>query len=356
MKRILIFSLAYHPHVGGAEIAIKEITDRLGDLAFDMVTLRLSPQDAVQEKVGTVQVYRVGGPKFLYPLVAALKARSLHRQNKYDGAWAMMSYMAVPALLSGLPYALTLQDGDTEAHVFGRLRVLPFLPLITAGFRRARVVQAISTYLAGWAHKRGYQGKVVVVPNGVDIQKFAGEPVPHPGVVLVTSSRLVHKNGVDTIIRALTLVPEVQLVVCGSGPDEAALKALAKNLGVQDRVQWRGHVAHSDLPRHLHHADIFVRPSRSEGMGNSFVEAFAAGLPTIATQVGGLADFITSSHAWPVAPDNPQEIALQIKAILGNPVRTQEVIQTAKQLAAQKYNWDTIAKDMRERVFGPLGI
>src|SRR3989344_6009127 len=116
MKKILIFSLAYYPRVGGAEVAIKKITNNIKDIEFHMVTMRFSSADKKKEK--------------------------------FDAVWVMMSYMLLPFLLSGLriPYALTLQEGDTAHHMFRRLHILPFLPLINRGFRGATVVQAISNY------------------------------------------------------------------------------------------------------------------------------------------------------------------------------------------------------------------
>ncbi|MSR70803.1 glycosyltransferase family 1 protein [Candidatus Kaiserbacteria bacterium] len=356
MKKVLIFSLAYYPRVGGAEVAIKEITDRIGDIEFEMITLRFDSGQAKQEQVGRVLVHRVSGPKFFYPIAATLKARALQRHKKFDAAWAMMSYMALPALLCGLPYALTLQDGDNEAHVFGRPHIVPFLPLLRSAFKNARAVSALSTFLALWAKKMGYRGRVEIVPNGADSKKFSGEKVPHDGTILITSSRLVHKNAVDDIIRALALLPDIHFVVCGTGPDEHALKSLARELGVAERISWRGHVDNADLPRHLHHADIFIRPSRSEGFGISFVEAMAAGVPVVATQEGGLKDYITSEVAWPVEKDRPDQIALQIKAILSNPEQSRLVVERAQRLVAEKYDWNLIARDMREKVFSRLFV
>ncbi len=368
MQRILIFSLAYYPHVGGAEVAIKEITDRIRDVEFDMITLRFSREPKV-EQVGRVLVHRVGFgggyvSKILFVALAALKARRLHKRSPYQGAWAMMSYMLLPLRLSGLsvPYVLTLQEGDTEEHMFGRAHIAPFMSLIEAGFREARVVQVISTYLGEWARRRGFAGQLEVIPNGVDSRRFAGEATVHDGVTLITASRLVRKNGIDTVIRALPLLPVVRFVIYGSGKEEAAYKKLAKELKVDNRVVFKGYVEHDELPRALHTADIFIRPSRSEGMGNSFIEAFAAGVPVIATQEGGIADFLFDAKknpdkpttGWAVEKDNPQEIAQAVGEILGNPQAAKKVIETARQLASVKYDWDLIAKEMREKVFAKL--
>lgn len=365
MKKILIFSLAYYPRVGGAEVAIKEITDRVSDIEFHMVTMRFGPTDAAEEKIGNVLVHRVGNgasylSKILFVPRAALCAARLHRRQKFDALWAMMSYMLLPVVLLRMsniriPYALTLQEGDTERHMFGRVRILLFLPFINFGFRHAAVVQAISTYLGRWASERGFHGPLEIIPNGVDTKRFFGAPVAHRGIVLITASRLVRKNAVDDCLRALAQLPQgATLRIFGAGPDERKLKALARKLGVSARAEFAGHADHGELPRHLHAADIFVRPSRSEGMGNSFVEAFAAGLPVIATQEGGLKDFISSETAFVVRKDSPEDIVAAVREILAHPERTKKVVENARKLAGEKYDWAAIARAMRSAVFARI--
>jgi glycosyltransferase involved in cell wall biosynthesis len=178
--------------------------------------------------------------------------------------------------------------------------------------------------------------------------------------VLITTSRLVKKNGVDTVIRALPLLPkDVTFRVLGTGPEEDALKALARELHVEERVEFVGYVSHAEMPSHLHKADIFVRPSRSEGFGNSFVEAFAAGLPVIATQVGGIADFLYDAKrnpdkqttGWAVDVESPEHIAAAVKDILHKPEKTEEIVARAHKLAVETYDWDIVAKAMRGQVF-----
>jgi teichuronic acid biosynthesis glycosyltransferase TuaC len=364
MKKVLIFSLAYYPHVGGAEVAIKEITDRIRDIEFHMVTLRFG-REPRQERVGNVLVHRIGGggrylSKILFVPRAAFAAARLHREQKFDGVWAMMSYMVFPVVLmrflgAKVPYALTIQEGDPYEHVFHRPIIKPFLPLLRSGFRNARVVQTISTFLGGWAEPMGYRGPIEVIPNGVDVSCFKGAPIAHEGTVLVTSSRLVRKNAIDDIIRALAQLPaEVRLDIAGSGPEEPALRHLARDLHVEGRIRFLGHVDHAQLPVLLRAADVFVRPSRSEGMGNSFIEAMAAGLPVVATQEGGLKDFISSETAWVVRKDHPEDIAECVKDILGNRERTAAVVQRSLQMIEASYDWSVIARAMESRVFSKL--
>jgi glycosyltransferase involved in cell wall biosynthesis len=371
-KRILIFSLAYYPQVGGAEIAIKEITDRISDIEFHLVTMRFSNVDAKEEKIGNIIVHRIGShrsylSKIFFVFRAAGFAKRLHVQQKFDAAWAMMSYMLVPVALlrlggTKLPYVLTLQEGDTYKHMFGRLRVWPLLPFISYGFRHATVVQTISTHLSAWARKRGYHGPLEVIPNGVDVQKFTGDKLPHQRMVLITASRLVPKNGLDVVVRALKDLPNLQFKIFGTGPEENKLRSLAHKVGVENRVDFEGYVDHRQLPNVLRAADIFIRPSRSEGMGNSFIEAMAAGLPVIATQEGGIADFLFDAKrnpgkpttGWAVDKDNPHQIVQAVHEILSNPEQANKVIEQARGLVNRSYDWDLIATQMQEKVFNRL--
>lgn len=379
MKRILIFSLAYYPHVGGAEVALKEITDRISDIEFHMLTLNFSGE-LPEEKIGNICVHRIGPPvggnasylsKILFIPRAAAAAVRLHRIHHFDAFWAMMSYMLFPIVLLRFmdlrcPYILTLQEGDPWEHMFKRWFILPFRPLLSIGFRNASAVQAISTYLSQWAKKMGYKKEVAIIPNGVDVVHFArkvtprGEVSPY-GTTLVTTSRLVHKNAVDDVIRALALLPDAHFFICGVGPDESSLKALAKDLGVEHRVEFKGHIEHSALPQALGECDIFIRPSRSEGMGNSFIEAMAAGLPVIATQEGGIADFLFDAKrnpdkettGWAVDKNSPEQIAEAVKDITSHPEQVARVVANAKKLVSEKYEWNLIAEKI-SHLFGTI--
>ncbi|KKU55028.1 MAG: hypothetical protein UX77_C0019G0008 [Parcubacteria group bacterium GW2011_GWA1_47_11] len=93
-KRILIFSLAYHPMVGGAEIAVKEITDRITDIEFDMITMRFNAVHPEKEQIGNCMVYRINTSKNFFPFRAFLFAKKLHSDRPYDATWAIMANWA----------------------------------------------------------------------------------------------------------------------------------------------------------------------------------------------------------------------------------------------------------------------
>ena len=411
MKKVLIFSLAYFPkHVGGAEVSIKEITDRISDIEFHMVTNRFDSTLPRVEKVGNVLVHRVGivtkNPtmndlkkfplhlnKFLFQFLAPLKAQLLQWEYGYDAIWAMTAHSCgVPAVIFKMlnprvKYVLNLQEGDPPEYIERKLR--PLWPLFTRAFAKADIIQTLSTFLAKWARRRGFTGPIEVVPNAVSVKHFSQEYPPAVineikdrlgkrmgDVFVITTSRLVLKNAVDDVIRALPMLPEnVHFIILGTGPDEMMLKKLTKDLKVENRVQFLGHIGHEELPKYLKASDIFTRPSRSEGFGASFAEAMAAELPVVTTQEGGLSDFIfdpdrkaqSASYGagekrkddsdlqyktgWAVDKDSPEQIAAAIKDIMARPEKVRAVVATAKQMVIEKYDWDIIARSMRTKVF-----
>ncbi|TSC69897.1 MAG: group 1 glycosyl transferase, partial [Parcubacteria group bacterium Gr01-1014_49] len=171
-----------------------------------------------------------------------------------------------------------------------------------------------------------------------------------------TTSRLVRKNGIDTVIDALALLPaRVHFVIYGAGPLEKELKLQAASCKLSERVHFMGHISYAEMPVALASHDIFVRPSRSEGMGNSFIEAMAAGLPVIATQEGGIADFLFDAKrnpekettGWAVDVDSPEQIAEAVKDIVAHPERVSEVTAHAAMMVREKYDWNLIASRMK---------
>ncbi len=380
--RILIFFLSYFPMVGGAETAVKEITDRSPEVEFDMVTLRFDKSHPKYERIGNVNVYRIGGglgylSKIFFVPQAAFFAIRKNKENPYNVFWSLMTNMLFPVVLSrflgnNIPYILTLQDGDPFTRVFNRRRIKIFHPLLKYGFAHAFKVQAISNFLAEWANNMGYKGKVEVIPNGVDTELFSRD-IPSSEIndlkeslnitaedkCIITTSRLVEKNGISDVVEALKFMPKnFKFLVLGTGPLEASLKQKVRDLNVEERVLFLGYIPHSHLPKYLQISDVFIRPSLSEGMGNSFIEAFAAGIPVIATPVGGIPDFLfdpDKDHDMPptglfVEIKSPRLIAFQVQRLLTDRVLRDKIVINAKRLATEKYDWDLISNDMKSRV------
>jgi glycosyltransferase involved in cell wall biosynthesis len=126
---------------------------------------------------------------------------------------------------------------------------------------------------------------------------------------------------------------------------------MVRREGVEERVLFLGHVPHAEMPKYLKISDIFIRPSLSEGMGNSFIEAMCAGLPVIATSVGGIPDFLKDRETGLFCEvGNPESIAERIKELIGDPMLKEKLVLNSQKMVREKYDWSLVAGDMRKKV------
>ncbi|MBP7005927.1 glycosyltransferase family 4 protein [Patescibacteria group bacterium] len=371
---IIVFSTAYFPLVGGAEVALREITDRMPDENVHVFTARIRRGLTSRERIGNVEVHRfgVGHPidKYLLAILAPLAAWRLQRKVKNPVIWSLMaSYNGFAALFytwmrPSARTLLTLQEGDPFEHI--EKRVGFFNPFFKKIFRRADAIQAISAYLAEWAVHQGARVVPEVIPNGVDLERFT-KPMPTvereafraklgylpEDIVLITTGRLIKKNAVDDVVRALSSLPErVKFLSVGEGEDRDGLERLIKERGLEKRVQLHPKCDHEMLVRFLRASDIFIRPSLSEGLGNSFLEAMAAELPIIGTPVGGIADFLHDGETGIFCqPRDPASIVTAVQRLIEDSLLRAKLVQQGLKAAIDSYGWKGIA----DRMQGILG-
>lgn len=190
----------------------------------------------------------------------------------------------------------------TEHTTTSHRRVWWFRPIERWMYRRYATVVAISEGAAAAVREvTGKKGpEIRVIPNGVDLTRYEqassldratiGRSLRDKKVILMVG-RLSYQKDQATIIRAMTKLPEnVELWLAGNGETEAALKTLALETGVSDRVCFLG--MRTDVPALLKAADIVVQSSHIEGFGLAAVEAMAAGKPVIASDIPGLHDVV----------------------------------------------------------------
>lgn len=373
-KKILIFSTAYYPFVGGAEVAVKEITDRLSDFEFDLITAKLKANLPNKERIGNINVYRLGFglpvlDKLLLPFWGAIFAARLEKKSPYQAFYCIMASFASGAAYifnifstQKIPIVLNLQEGDSEEHFGSR-----WLGLINFSWRmalaRTSVLTVLSQFLGDRAKRFGYKGEMKIIPNGVGIEKFELRSMNYElrkkireelgfkenDIALITTSRLVKKNGVEDVVKALSDLPSnVKFVICGVGELEESLKLKAKSLKVEDRVIFAGNVSQDVLPKYLRASDIFIRASLSEGFGISFIEAMASKLPVVATPVGGITDFLKDGETgYFCKPNDPKSVAETIKRVLADQNKSLVVGQAYK-MVLERYDWDKIVPEIRK--------
>ena len=245
------------------------------------------------------------------------------------GSWAYPDGWAIVRMAKsvGLPVVIQVHGSD--------VKLLDQYPSKRAGTVAALCgadgVIAVSRDLANSIALLGVDsGKVRVVYDGVDSDVFRpgdGETaraslgfssITEP--ILLYVGNLLHVKGVDVLLSSIAKLvasgTPVQLYLIGDGVLRSQLECQSATLGIADRVHFVGSIDHHCLPVWYHAADLFVLPSRSEGIPNVLLEASACGLRWIASNVGGISEIVTRGRGMLVAPENDAELTEGIKASL----------------------------------------
>jgi sugar transferase (PEP-CTERM/EpsH1 system associated) len=215
-------------------------------------------------------------------------------------------YGVPAARLARVPLVLNTRHGQGFAPGGRRTRVFTFAA------RLADRVVCVSNDAAALSIRSGIpQGRVTTILNGIDTQKFVfrGPCAMGPAIVV---ARLVEAKNIDALIRAAVLIrkqiPQFRVRIVGDGPCRLALEALVAELGLQPSVAFIGEA--DDVPWQLQQASMFVLPSLSEGVSLSILEAMAAGLPVVATRVGGNLEVVHEGETGFLVPvQDPAKLA-----------------------------------------------
>ena len=186
------------------------------------------------------------------------------------------------------------------------------------------------------------RGSVRVIYNGVPTDlAYARTARPRPDDRLVVGAvgRLDPVKGHDILIKALAWLPGMRVVILGSGPRQPELRRLAREVGVADRVSLPGWC--DRVEDWLGRFDLFCHPSRYEGLGLALIEAMRAGLPIVATSVGGVPELLDGGRCGLlVPPEDPPALAAAITGLAADPVRREFLGERARDRVHAEFSVD----------------
>lgn len=269
----------------------------------------------------------------------------VHAADLYTNIFALPA-----AALARVPLRVANRRG------FNADRSAALLALQRAAYSCAHIVAANSEAAAARLRQEQVPAqKIAIVPNGLEISMFpeAGVRSTYRRVIVVANLRRV--KGLDVLIDAAAEVlrryPDARVQIVGRGPELNALTARAATAGISDRFTFLG--ARDDVPALLAESDIFVLPSRSESLPNSVLEAMAAGLPIVASAVGGIPELIEHGRTGVlVPPEDPQALAEELSRVMADARFAAGLGAAARAQAQARYSFERMAADFEALYLG----
>lgn len=288
-------------------------------------------------------------PSLMYRAVKPLVTRMMREGFDFDLIDAHYFYpdgVAAAYLARALKKPLTITARGTD------LNLIPNYPtprrLIIEAAEQADGLITVCQALKDELVKMGIaEQRVEVLRNGVDLELFqpkdrdaAKQKFGVSGKVLLSVGHLIERKGHNLIIEALPQIPDTTLLIAGTGPDNAELRALAASLGLSERVRFLGAIPHQEMAELYSAADVLVLASSREGWANVLLETMASGTPAAATNVWGAPEVITDPAAGALIPERtPDAIAQTVLGVLKEPPARE-----ATRAHAELFSWQATSQ------------
>jgi L-malate glycosyltransferase len=360
--RVLQVVLSLNP--GGTERLVVELVRRLRP-ELSMAVCCLDEEGSWgeglrRENVGVTALRRREGfqPQLghaIARIAAQHRARVVHCHHYSPFVYASIARLWSPHLRIIFTEHGRLSDAPPSAKRRTANRLLAHAP---------REVVTVSSELRQHLVAEGFPtGKVSVIYNGIDVGAVPGADmrarvrleldIPDDAVVVGTVARLDPVKDLHTLIRAvgqqgLQRAPVILLVI-GDGSERARLEASAREVGAGSSVRFLGH--REDARDLLAACDIYANSSISEGISLTILEAMAAGLPVIATRVGGTPEIVDATCGRLVPSRDPDALARTLAALAADPILRQTLGREARARVEQHFTLDRMVGEYRDAYY-----
>ena len=375
--KILLINSEYPPIGGGAGNASSNIarvleqrgqevlvlTSHWGDLPFEetrdaVKVIRLSTLRRKMDRSNALE-------QISFIFSASFRTFGLIRQFKPDITLAFFGLPsgAVALLLKWfyrIPYVVSLRGGDVpgfrpyDFRMYHKLAA-PFLRLI---WKNAFSIIANSKGLRDLALAFDSRYEIPVIPNGVDTSQFTASNRDWSSPHILSVGRVVYQKGFDLGMRALSQLKDFRWTwtIAGDGPQMATLKAMAEECGSNDRIHFAGWLSADQLKEQYAAANVFLFPSRHEGMPNAVLEAMASGLPVVATQIAGNEELVVDGKTGKLVPtEDVESLRESLKPLLVDAQMREKMGRAARQRVELSFSWASVAQKYEEILQRSIG-
>ena len=335
--KIVLATGIYPPEIGGPATYAKLLNDRLTASGFEIVVLpfrevRIWPK-IIRHLVYVVKILRqVRGARIIFTqdpvstglpslIAAKLSGKKLVIRVAGDYTWEQV----VQRL--GVKENIDEFQNQKYGWVVEALRSVQKFVV-----RRADLIITPSDYFRELVSKWGVASdKIVRIYNGIELPPV-GSDLSERKKVFVTAGRLVPWKGFEAVIEVMTGFPDYKLLIIGDGPDRERLAKLIETFKLGNQVTLTGQIPREQMWETLSQASLFILNTSFESFSFQVVEAMAAGVPVITTNVGSLPELIRDGRTgYLIKPNDSEALKQKISQVLANSEVTAELVARARQ-------------------------
>lgn len=356
--RILHLYKDYFPIQGGIENHIRVLATRQARRGHEVSVLVCSPnrRTTVEHREG-VRILRAGRLLTAASMPISLRLPLLLRGETVDVVHVHMPY-PLGAIANRLIGRATATVVTYHCDIVRQRALLQaYAPLLTLVLKSADAVIATSPpYVHSSPWLRPIAERCSVVPLGIDVPPRVERATDGETVLFV--GRLRYYKGVDVLLRAMALLPVGRLVVVGDGPMRSKWERLVARLDLGQRVEFVGEVSDVERSAYYAAADVFVLPSvsRAEAYGIVLLEAMAAGVPIVSTELGTGTSWVNldGTTGRVVPPNDPEALADAIRGLLQDRPLRAEMGRAARERLEAEFDADTMVIRIEDVYAGAL--
>ena len=350
MKIAILVGLFPPKWLAGTEIATYNLADHLAQRGHE-IHIITSQDEGLPEfsEENSFYIHRIAWPKIhiigtitfwakICLKIQKIKPDIVHAQSLPTGipAWAAKKHLKIPYVVWGQGSHIYLPGSCIRMASKTILKNADAVLALTEDMKQ-RMLEICNRDIS-------------VVPNGIGLERFnitSGEKKKGNSKTIIFVGRLHPVKGVSYLIEAMAIVhrkmPDAKLILVGDGIERSKLEELVEKLDLNGCIQFAGQVQQERIPTIMQQADLFALPSLSESFGIVNLEAMAASLPIVATNVGGIPDIVEEGmNGYLVNAKRPAEVADRILMLLRND-KLREEISANNREKAKLFAWDKVA-------------
>jgi glycosyltransferase involved in cell wall biosynthesis len=369
MSKIRVMQIIEDLHVGGLERVVVTICKTIDRDRFEPSVLVLrgsGPLASELDQIG-VEVVDIGGKPGTGDYFAFRKVAREARKRRIDVFHTHNSLALFDGFAAARMTGVRGHVHTDHARNFPDKRRYMIAEHITSYFLDQIVAVSDHTKENLVNYEKISPSKIIVIVNGIDGGRFE-QPIDvakkrrelgvTSGPVIGLAARLTEQKGVIYLLQAVVELrkqfPGLQVVIAGSGDQEENLKRTAGELGVESNVRFLG--VRLDIPELVRAFDVYVIPSIWEGLPMALLEAFAAGCPVVAADVGGVGKVIRHRHNGSLVPArDPQALARELAEVLAHPELQQKYGVEGRRTFEEHYSAEAMTRRYEEVYLAAAG-